>query len=130
MGVGAGETLFSPTPHLRGHLAEGVFFVVSLDALDRGLRNGARRLNAGSSVWLRHGFKSNFCFGVIWAMVERGSQFACCTGAIPRLAEGDTQVEVIVGIARIILNRLFEIVGSALLTAVRGHDSEVVVDLG
>src|SRR4029077_4007472 len=48
-GIGAGKLLLSPTAHLRGHLAEGVFFVIPLDALCWSLRRRTARDNSATA---------------------------------------------------------------------------------
>src|SRR5713226_2149553 len=69
-GIGAGKLLLGPTAHLRGHLAEGVFLVVALDALRRSLRRrAARNYTAGSRRGQR--VEHHLSLGVVRAMIER-----------------------------------------------------------
>src|SRR6267378_3817146 len=72
-GIGAGKLLLGPTAHLRGHLAEGVFFVVSLDALRRGLRRRTAWDNSAACSRRCEGVEHHLSLGVVRAMIERGA---------------------------------------------------------
>src|SRR5258706_1688407 len=63
-------------------------------------------------------------------MIERGAQFAGRGGAIASLGKSHSQVEMIVRVAGIVLNRSLEIFGCFFLAAAGGDNSEVVVYLG
>src|ERR1017187_5105422 len=63
-------------------------------------------------------------------MIECSPEFACRSSAIARLGRSHCQVEMVVGIARVILNRALEIIGRTFLPATLSHNSEVVVNLG
>src|SRR5260221_6395860 len=63
-------------------------------------------------------------------MIECGAQFACRAGAIASLGKSHSQVEMIVRVAGIVLNRSLEIFGCFFLAAAGGDNSEVVVYLG
>src|ERR1019366_6362600 len=64
------------------------------------------------------------------AMIECGPEFACRSSAITRLGQSHCQVEVVVGVARVILNRALEIIGRTFLPATLSDNSKVVVNLG
>ena len=127
-GIGARKLLLGPALHLRGHLAEGVFFVVAIEALEWGLRSRAARHDTAGRR--RQRVEQRFRFGIVRATIERGAQFAGRSGAIASLGQSHSQVEVIVRVARIVLNRALEIVGGLFLAAAGGDHSEIVVDLG
>ncbi len=129
-GIGAGKLLLGPTAHLRGHLAEGVFLVVALDALRRSLRRGAARDNRAGASGRREGVEHHLRLSVVRAMIERRAQFACRAGTIASLGESYSHVEVIVGVAGIVLNCSLEILSCFFLAAAGGDHAEVVVDLG
>src|SRR5258707_11871460 len=63
-------------------------------------------------------------------MIERGAQVAGRGGAIASLGKSHSQVEMIVRVAGIVLNRSLEIFGCFFLAAAGGDNSEVVVYLG
>src|SRR5260221_12325307 len=63
-------------------------------------------------------------------MIERGAQFAGRGGAIASLGKSHSQVEMIVRVAGIVLNRSLEIFGCFFLAAAGGGNSEVVGYLG
>src|SRR5260221_9190684 len=63
-------------------------------------------------------------------MIERGAQFAGRGGAIASLGKSHSQVEMIVRVAGIVLNRSLEIFGCFFLAAAGGDNSEGVVYLG
>src|ERR1019366_9187298 len=62
--------------------------------------------------------------------VECDAELAGRLGLINGSAKSNSQVEVIVGVAWIVLDRPFEIVSGFLLTAAGGDHSQVVVHLG
>src|SRR5258708_9467157 len=63
-------------------------------------------------------------------MIERGVKFTGRAGAIASLRKSHSQVEVILRVAGIVLNRSLEIFGCFFLAAAGGDNSEVVVYLG
>src|SRR5258708_15856093 len=63
-------------------------------------------------------------------MIERGVKFTGRAGAIASLRKSHSQVEMIVRVAGIVLNRSLEIFGCFFLAAAGGDNSEVVVYLG
>ena len=63
-------------------------------------------------------------------MIERCPQFLLSAGPVASEVESHCHVEVIIGIAGIVLNGFLEVVDSFLLTASRRYNSEVVIDLG
>src|ERR1700681_90225 len=129
--IGAGKLLLGPTLHLRGHLAEGVFLVVALDALRRNLRRRAARNDATGSRRCE-GVEHHLSLGVVRAVIERGAQFACRTGAIANLGKSYSHIEAIVRVAGIVLNRSLEIISGRLraVAATGGDHAEVVIYLG
>src|SRR5208282_5134659 len=131
-GIGSGKLLLGPALHLRGHLAEGVFLVVALDALEWRLRGRAARNNTAAASRRRERVEQHFCFSVVRAAIERRVQFAGRAGAIASLGKSHSQVKVIVGVAGIVLNRSLEIIGGRLrtVTTAGGDHSKVVVHLG
>ena len=129
-GIGSGKPLLGPASHLRGHLAEGVFLVVALDALGWGLRGGAARHNTAAASGGRQGVEEGFRLGVVRTTIESRVQFAGRAGAIASLGKSDCQIEVIVGVAGIVLNRSLEIFDGFFLAAAGGDHSKVVIDLG
>src|SRR5258708_3013975 len=62
-------------------------------------------------------------------MIERGVKFTGRAGAIASLRKSHSQVEVILRVAGIVLNRSLEIFGCFFLAAAGGDNSEVVVYL-
>ncbi len=129
-GIGVHKTLFGPASDLHGHLAESVFLVVVLDALDGDFRSrGAGCDDTAADGW-RERVEEHFGFDVARAAIEGGVQFAGRGGAIARLVESDCEVEVIVGVAGVVLDGALEIVGGLFLAAAGGDDSQVVIDLG
>jgi len=123
------KTLFGPASDLHGHLAESVFLVVVLDALDGDFRSrGAGCDDTAADGW-RERVES------ILASTSLGRRSRWCAvrgrgGAIARLVESDCEVEVIVGVAGVVLDGALEIVGGLFLAAAGGDDSQVVIDLG
>src|SRR5258708_37046993 len=63
-------------------------------------------------------------------MIERGVKFTGRAGAIASLRKSHSQVEMIVRVAGIVLNRSLEIFGCFFLAAAGGDNTEVVVYLG
>jgi len=57
-------------------------------------------------------------------------QFAGRGGSIAGLGETDCEVEVIVGVAGVVLDGALEIIGGLFLAAAGGDDSQVVIDFG
>src|SRR5437660_1841498 len=128
-GIGAGKLLLSPTAHLRGHLAEGIFFVVALDTLRRSLRRRAAWDNSAGASRGSEGVEHHLRLSVVRAMIERCAQFACRASAIASLGKSYSHVEVIVRFAGIVLNCSMEIIGCFFLAAAGGDCSEVVIYL-
>src|SRR5437660_246811 len=129
-GIGAGKLLLGPTTHLRSHLAESVFLVVALDTLRRSLRRRAAWDNSAGASGRRQGVEHHLRLSVVRTLIERGAQFACRADAIAGLGKSYSHVEVIVGIAGIVLNCSLEILSGFFLAAAGGDHAEVVVDLG
>src|SRR5580658_7856892 len=107
--IGTGKLLLCPPCHLRGQLAEGVFLIVALDALKRRLRGGAGRYNTVGARGARQRVEQRFSLGVARVMIKRCLQFACRRGSIAGPVKRYSQVEVIVSLARVVLDRSLEI---------------------
>jgi len=84
--------LLGPASNLDSHLAEGVGFVIALDALEwrpGGAAGAAAGAVPAGEGWEQSGVEQCFGFGIIGAMFEGGAKFAGRAGTIARLGQRD-----------------------------------------